>query len=58
MHESTTGQMEEEIQLRSNANASLAGKLAAGGVTPTEQQKQAFTAGLEGMAFQSMSSAN
>ncbi len=51
VHEATAGQMEETLLSRSAANAALAKKLAAGGLTLSEAQKNEIAVGIEGMAL-------
>ncbi len=48
--EATPGQMEETLQVRTNGNAALAKKLAAGGVALTDAQKGDLSASIDSMA--------
>lgn len=50
VHESTPGQMEEVILLRTNGNAALAKKLSAGGIALTDAQKAEFATNIQALA--------
>ncbi|MES2901163.1 MAG: hypothetical protein V4723_15645 [Pseudomonadota bacterium] len=50
VHESTPGQMEEVILLRTSGNAALANKLAAGGIALSDAQKADVSASIDALA--------